>query len=51
LAGRTEAESHSHFEMLAKYRKLLTDKVEHTDADGDNVRVLWVGKEKIVESQ
>jgi hypothetical protein len=27
-------------ELLAKYFKLLTDKVEHTEADGDNVRVL-----------
>jgi hypothetical protein len=29
-------------ELLMKYHKLLTDKVEHTDADGDNVRVLWI---------
>jgi hypothetical protein len=41
LGGKLQA-----LEMLAKFRKLLTDKVEHTDADGDNVRVLWIGKEK-----
>jgi hypothetical protein len=46
LGGKLQA-----LEMLAKYRKLLTDKVEHTDADGDNVRELWIGKEKNVESQ
>jgi hypothetical protein len=42
LGGKLQA-----LEMLAKYRKLLTDKVEHTDADGDNVRVLWIGEKKM----
>ena len=42
LAGKLQA-----LELLMKYHKLLTDKVEHTDGDGDNVRVLWIGEKKM----
>jgi hypothetical protein len=38
-------------ELLAKYFKLLTDKVEHTDGDGDNVRVLWIGEKKATDGK
>jgi hypothetical protein len=46
LAGKLQA-----LELLAKYHKLLTDKVEHVDPDGDSVRVLWIGRKRDVESQ
>jgi phage terminase small subunit len=46
LGGKLQA-----LEMLAKYRKLLTDKVEHTNPAGDNVRVLWIGEKKNAEQR